>query len=54
MFNHNSFKTALTFLSIIFVVIVINLFLTEDKLFVKNNAANETASVNCLNNTEIC
>jgi hypothetical protein len=52
--NHNAYKTTLIFLGIIFVGIILNLFLTEHELVVKNLDSEQAASVNCLEDIENC
>ena len=52
--NRNAYKTTLIFLGIILLGIMLNLFLTEHELLVKEKDVTQTASVNCSNDTEFC
>ena len=54
MFNRNAFKTSLIFLGILFLGIAIRMFDFEDDLFLKSDDHQETASVGCLQDSEIC
>ena len=54
MFNRNAFKSALIFLGIIFVGIIVNLFLTENEIFVQKNDVQQTATIYCADDQEIC
>jgi len=54
MFNKNSFKTAMLFLGIIFLVIIIRMFAGGDILFVKDSNIDQVASSPCILENEIC
>ena len=54
MFNKNSFRTALLFLGMIFIVILIRMFAGGDILFVKDSEEAQVASAPCVVGTELC
>ncbi len=54
MFNSNWFKTSLLFLGIIFIGLIASLFLTGDSILVKTDSSEQTANINCLQESAFC